>query len=69
MREPTKLDALIEDYRRLAEKASAGMNERCVQNFNEAVAKADALADECEIRRVLYDIFGSRSYCVTVERG
>lgn len=66
---PERIDALVEKYRQIAAEASAGMNERCVQNFNEAVAKADALADECEIRRVLYDIFGSRSYCVTVERG
>lgn len=52
-----------------SDEAIRAMNERCVENFNEAVARADALADECEIRRVLADVFGHRSYCVTVERG
>lgn len=59
----------VEASQRDAAKHSADMNRRCVQNFNEAVAKADALADECEIRRLLYDVFGSRSYCVEVPRG
>lgn len=47
-----------------AQTFSKEQNERVQKAFNETVARIDALADECEIRRVLLDVFGHRSWMI-----
>jgi hypothetical protein len=52
-----------------AEVERLRMNGEARAQFDATVKKITDLEDEATIRRMLYDIFGSHSYCVEVPRG
>lgn len=53
----------------LVHKEILRMNAETKAHFDATVAKVDELERDCALRRLLYDVFGSRTWMIEVARG